>query len=480
MLAALLLSTAPLPEDPVAWHRYTVRVDAALTTLDVRACFADGLPPYLVIDHPLGAQATSEFQLVIGGEPVSKPVTGQVAHFPVPSDDGCIEWQSDLEMIADVHRMNVGYPAGDALVFTTATWFWRPQQLTRSRGIEFEFALPDGMNVSVPWHAVDDSGLRFRHNHAPISWPALMAIGELEQHAFASHGARFQLSITPGPATLESGVILRWLRAGIDAASTLWGTFPVDEVQLLAVPIRRGYDAAPWAEINRGGGAGAHFFVNAKASDEVFAGDWIATHEFVHLALPYVRRRDAWLPEGFASYYQAVLRARAGMISPAAAWQALYEGFLRGHHNTDYAPLRDDSRYMHARGKTMRVYWSGAAIAMLADVRLRVESKGAWSLDRVLREFNRCCRKPARTWSARELFERYDAIASTRLFTELYERHVYSRHFPRLEETWRALGIETDGERATLGEQGVAVPVREAIMSPPGTAANISASPDAY
>ena len=51
--------------------------------------------------------------------------------------------------------------------------------------------------------------------------------------------------------------------------------------------------------------------------------DWTATHEFSHLLLPYVSRRDRWLSEGLASYYQNVLRARDGRLSETDAWRKL-------------------------------------------------------------------------------------------------------------------------------------------------------------
>lgn len=467
LCATLLASTvaaAPAPAAAAAVHRYTVRADESLTTLDVRACFADGLPQHLVADHWLATRATRPFRFVVDGETRFRETDTQVVAFPQPSDDGCIEWRTDLAEIAEVHRMNVGYRAGEALVMTTGSWFWRPYRLTRSRDIEFVFDLPDGMQVSVPWRPLDEAGTRFLHDHSPLEWSALMAIGRLEQYTFGMHGATFRLSIAPGPASLENTRVRPWLENAIQAAATLWNRFPVDNVQLLVVPVAGGYDAAPWAQTTRGGGTGAQFFVNAKAANGTFASDWIATHELVHFALPYVQRNDAWLSEGFASYYQSVLRARAGLLSPEAAWQELYEGFLRGHRNTGYSPLSEDSRHMHARGRTLRVYWSGAAIALLADVALRTQSDNAWSLDRVLREFDHCCREPERSWSARDLFERFDDIAGTNIFATLYNRNVYSRHFPRLEETWVALGIATDGERATLLPTGERLHVRKAIM----------------
>lgn len=469
MLAILALVTAAVAgATPEAWHRYDIRVDEELSHLEVRACFADGLPNQLIADALIAADATLEFRYAREGQRVSAKPASNAVILPHPSDDGCIEWTTDLDLIAKANRGNLGYRSGKSLVLATGTWFWRPRVLTRTRDIEFRFHLPKDMQVSVPWHPlpVDDDITRFRYGNAPLHWSSLMALGALDTRTFKMHGARFRLAVTDSRTPADPEQVLDWLRPAANAVAQLWGRFPVDDVQLLVIPVGDGRDAAPWAQTNRGGGAGAHFYMNTRATDEMLRDDWIATHELAHFALPFVERRDAWLAEGFASYYQNVLRARAGMISVERAWQELYEGFQRGNRNTAYDTLRDDTLYMHSRGRVMRVYWSGAAIALLADVELRRRSRGEWSLDRVLEEFHRCCRKPERTWSGRELFEKFDAISGSEVFATLYRENVYSRHFPRLAETFVALGIDTAGGSVSLRADAPLSAIRAAIMAP--------------
>jgi len=484
MLALLFVAVVTLGnvEDNRQLHRYDVHINAELTRMEVRACFADGLPDRLIANHPLARDATVEFRYLRSGAAVSAQPRSNAILLPTPSDDGCIEWTSDLSVIADAKRMNVGYRTEGSLLLAPGTWFWRPPSLTRNRDIEIRFHLPADMHISVPWELLEaptaatpvrvpyasetSSTWRFRHGHAPMDWPALMAIGELQSVTFDIAGTPFRLAVTDGPASIDTGKVLNWLQPAADAVSQLWGEFPVDHVQLLAIPVAEGYDAAPWAQTSRGGGAAAHFYVNANASESIFRDDWIATHELVHFALPFIRRSDAWLSEGFASYYQNVLRARGGLITEQQAWKALHDGFIRGNRDTEYDTLREDTLYMHTRGRVMRVYWSGAAMALLADVELRRRSNGEWSLDRVLEEFNRCCRERERTWSAREVFAKFDELADTELFGDLYNTNVYSRHFPRLSETWNALGIETDGAELKLRGDAPLVAIRTAIMKP--------------
>jgi predicted metalloprotease with PDZ domain len=81
----------------------------------------------------------------------------------------------------------------------------------------------------------------------------------------------------------------------------------------------------------------------------------------------------------------------------------------------------------------MKIYWSGAALALMADVELRHRSGGAESLDLVLDRMQACCLPSRRTWSGRELFEKFDSLIDEPLFVRLYERYANTRGFPEFE-----------------------------------------------
>lgn len=464
----LLLLALAVP-DTTPRHIYDVAVDANLRHFEIRACFADGLPDRLIADHPLAVEATGPFRYTIEGTAVARTATRQVLNFPIPSDDGCVSWQINLDTVAKAERLNIGYRTEASLLLAPGTWMWRPPTLTASRELVVRFHLAVPMQISVPWQQLPEEEpgvVAFRRDHSPLEWPALMAIGDLQMRDMKIAGANLNLAVADGPADIPADRVEDWLQDAALSVAHLWGTFPADNLQLLVIPVADGRDAAPWAQTSRGGGTAAHFYMNAKATPQMLRDDWIATHELAHFTLPFIRRSDAWLSEGFASYYQNVLRARSGQLREQQAWAALYEGFARGNRDTEYDTLQEDTLHMHSRGRVMRVYWSGAAIAFLADVELRTRSGGVWSLDRVLREFNACCRERERTWSAREMFEKFDEIAGTGLFDALYRKNVYSRHFPRLAETWLALGIETDGDEVQFRDDAPLATIRAAIMRP--------------
>ncbi|TDJ61692.1 MAG: hypothetical protein E2O36_05965 [Proteobacteria bacterium] len=112
----------------------------------------------------------------------------------------------------------------------------------------------------------------------------------------------------------------------------------------------------------------------------------------------------------------------------------------------------------------MRVYWSGAAINLIGDVKLRRRSHGAISLDTVFEAISRCCMVSRRRWPARELMAKIDEIAGFDVFIPLYERYVIQPEFPDLDETYRHLGLIRVGGSLEFSDDPAAVQLRAAIM----------------
>jgi hypothetical protein len=256
-----------------------------------------------------------------------------------------------------------------------------------------------------------------------------------------------------------------WIADSAKMVTGLYGRFPVPQAQVMVVPDSKEREPTPWAFVVRGGSPAVHFVINQRRPINEFYDDWTATHEFSHLFLPFVDYGDAWLSEGVATYYQNVLRARGGRISAQDAWSNLHAGFGRGLADTNSLTLSQATQRMHRGGHYMRVYWSGTAIMLLADLRLRQMSAGTQSLDTALEALNRCCSQTPHEWSAVELFARLDEITQTRVFSDLLEEYIDSDRFPDLSIAYRDLGLVPMGGDIDLVSDAPLVHVRDAIMS---------------
>ena len=112
----------------------------------------------------------------------------------------------------------------------------------------------------------------------------------------------------------------------------------------------------------------------------------------------------------------------------------------------------------------MLVYWSGAAIALLADTELREMSDGKVSLDTVLGRLQACCLPSHREWRGKAFFSKLDELSDYKIFTRLYEEHANSRGMPDLTTLYRDLGIVPKGDKVTLLDRARLVHIRRNIM----------------
>ena len=205
--------------------------------------------------------------------------------------------------------------------------------------------------------------------------------------------------------------------------------------------------------------------MNPDRPIEEFYTDWTATHEFSHLMLPLLSQRYRWISEGFATYYQNVLMSRAGQYTPEFAWQRLSEGFDRGRESRPELSPNDAAKggIRHAR---MKVYWSGAAVALLADIELRERTNGQESLDTVLGQLQTCCLPSTRRWSGQRLFEKLDTFIDEPVFMPLYRKYANADGFPDLAPRLRQLGVMHSKNGVTLSSDAPLADIRKAISAP--------------
>lgn len=463
LVAATFICAAQARADRL--HRYTVAIDPELTEISVRACFSGRPPPSLVAESLDAPLALIEARVEGSRKPVAP--SGALPLKDVP-DGGCIAYRVNVSRPIKLHD-RTGEKirrVGRDLVASVGLWLWRPEKVAPDEDVELVFDLPEGLTVSAPWSpSVPSPRPTMRLGRTPYDWPAAVAFGRFRERELRVGGARLRVAVLDGSPTPDLEQIHAWLTDAARMVAGVSGRFPVAQGQILVVPDARGSEPTPWAYVTRGGNPAVHFFVNQRRPLEEFYHDWTATHELAHLLLPFVDHNDAWLSEGLATYYQNVLRARAGRMSEREAWSSLHSGFRRGREAAPGMTLAQAAESMHRGATFMRVYWGGAAMILLADVRLRQLSAGKQSMDTALAALQDCCLDPERSWTAKQLFARLDEITGTQVFSGLYEAHVGSREFPDLTAIYRQLGLEPGADGVELAPDAPYRHLREAIMT---------------
>jgi len=455
-LLAVLLFFSPLlceAEDVL-----TASFPDDLNEVQVKLCF-DGPAPLRLYRHKkAGTVSSGPFY---EGRQLKVSNDGSVLGLPALPENACINWQTDFEAALERGDYRLIMQTGEDFVMSTNLWFWKGP---KNRDIVVDVNLPRGISISTPWEEVKKtaSKTRFRPDTTSADWESRVALGQFDINVINVPGASIRLAMPGNLSASQKLKIRQWIEQTVDPVISVYGYFPQPQPQVLVVSIGARNEAVVTAHVIRGGGLAVVFYIDETRPLQEFMDDWTATHEFSHMLVPYVSSRDRWLSEGLASYYQNVLRARDGRLSETQAWQKLYDGFQRGKNGTNGGSLAQATR--KGRGSTMRVYWSGAALMLMADMQLRETTDGRQSLDTALQSLSACCMANGKTWRARELFEQLDELTGTDILTGLYQKHVHEHSFPDMRSTWDNLGINTRNNRVSLSDDAPLKDVRTAIM----------------
>jgi hypothetical protein len=240
-----------------------------------------------------------------------------------------------------------------------------------------------------------------------------------------------------------------------------YGGLPGGRAHVILVPVPGERDPGVFGAVLRRGPPSVVLYFGAAAPEASFRGEWVAFHELFHLGNPNNEGRIPWFIEGFTTYYQDVLRARAGVRSAAEMWGDLHDGLRRHCDPVDGVPLLTESRRLRESHRYTRVYWGGACLALFLDVAIREASGNRDSLDQVLLRLRQAgARRPL---SEDDIIAALDRAAGR----PLCRRHLRSRGKVSLLSLYRRLGIVPTGpETVKLLDQAPLLAIRQAIMAP--------------
>ncbi|MGB0712658.1 MAG: hypothetical protein ACPGUC_03760 [Gammaproteobacteria bacterium] len=445
--------------------RYHLSVDKDLTVLSIRACFPDRVP------EAIRAGSDAAAGLLIGARIAGRdrgelpPPVGRRMALPPLDAGACIEYDVDLRGSPRDEGYEHAYRGHDWVMVGIHLWLWSP--VGDPGPLDLSMNPADGLGFSAPWSRRDD-GLYHLGAERPRDWHGRVAIGRMARHQLNLPGGRLDVALLGSELAAHEALLMDWINANAIAVSTISGRFPAPHAQILVVPMGRSSAPVPWAQVLRGGGDGVHLFVDPGRDRGAFMRDWVLSHELSHLFHPTLFLRSRWLSEGLASYLQFVTRARSGIITQRQAWEGLHAGFERGIRDVRRGhTLADLSENMLSEQAYMRVYWSGAAVFLLADLELRRHSGGRQTLGDVLGRFRDCCLNHHEAWSGARFMSALDRVSGTDVFSSLFEKWSGSDRFPSLDTAYRYLGLRARNARSLiLRDDPYSAILRGLIMSP--------------
>jgi hypothetical protein len=261
--------------------------------------------------------------------------------------------------------------------------------------------------------------------------------------------------------------LTQWITFIADALAQVYGHWPRHHWEVSITPASAAdHDLIPWGQVRRDEIDRVEFYTAPRATAQELKHEWTGYHELAHLLIPYQGWGDTWFSEGLASYYQNILQGRAGILTEQQTWQNLYDGFMRGRSESQFdgQSLASVSDAMRKSGGFMRVYWSGAWYFLAADLCLRQQSSGRFTLDDALQKLNGCCADER--LSVREMVVRLDELNEVALFTRLYDQVRASQATPAFESMFASLGIAIVDGSVHLQDVGPGAQLRRQFTRP--------------
>lgn len=262
--------------------------------------------------------------------------------------------------------------------------------------------------------------------------------------------------------TISRNDLLNWINRAATAVCTYYSKYPVPQLTL-DVHVRGGPGVHHGVTYPEGKGGLITISVGARTSPAQLDGDWMLTHEMIHLAFPSIVGDHHWIEEGLSVYVEPVARVQAGQLTPQKMWADVVRDMPQGEPESGDQGLDRTETW----GRT---YWGGAMFALIADVRIREQTKNRKGLQDALRGILDAGGNITQDWQIERAFARGDNATGTTVLADLY-REMRDKPAPvDLAALWKKLGIQRTADGTVqFVPNAPAERVREAITQAPTT-----------
>jgi hypothetical protein len=300
----------------------------------------------------------------------------------------------------------------------------------------------------------------------PSPWQKIApSQGLADSYRTALGGAELEVDFAQGALDLGEEPVLAHIFTAASAVAAYYGRFPVSRARILVVPMP-GRGGAPqgttWGDA--GGYPGfTRLRVGQHTTQADLTGDWVATHELVHMAFPSQEREHHWIEEGLATYVEPLARVKTGELKAQKIWADMVQGMPQGEPEAGDQGL--DRTHTWAR-----TYWGGALFCLVADVAIRRETGNRKGLEDALRGIVEAGGTIDQEWPLEKAFSVGDRATGTHVLTTMYAAWKDAPVTVDLDKLWSELGIRRAGDTVEFVPGAPEAAIREAIAGSPAVA----------
>jgi hypothetical protein len=267
-----------------------------------------------------------------------------------------------------------------------------------------------------------------------------------------------RIAFGAGEFALPKPKILEWVATSAKAVSTYYGGFPVRSLRLLIVPVEgsRVRGGTTWGYR----GAAIRIPLGRDAGMDDLKRDWVMVHEMVHLALPDMEDRHAWLSEGLAVYVEPVARVQAGDLDAKEIWFAMMRDMPKGLPQAGDQGLDNTSTWG-------RKYWGGAMFCLYADIEIRKATNNRMGLQDAMRGVLAAGGNHEVDWPIDRILSTADRAVGVYVLTKLHDEWGSKPVAPDLDGLWRDLGLRFRNGGIDFDDGAPLAAIRAAITRAP-------------
>jgi hypothetical protein len=457
--AAALAGCAPAPrapsakEAPGAGCHYEARVVAGVAQLEVDVTCAGGV-------SALRASSAAVVPYVTLHASDGSPVSAAGGAWELPPRDGRARYRIDLDRLAArADDFDVALRVGESLIAPASSFLLEPRPVPVGAPVTLRVAPAPGRGFAT---GLRRSGALHRLEAHEIRVATYCVFGRFSKRSIALAGlpaageARLDVVVLDAPLQVAQPVLQSWIGDSARLIGAFWGGFPVGTALVAVVPVEQRAGVV-FGKLLPASLPTVTLMLGDQSDRAALYDDWVLVHELFHLGSPSYVGEGKWLDEGLATYFEPLLRARAGWITEQALWSELAHGMPQGLFSLEHEGLERASSYRS-------IYWGGAVLALLADARARERSGGRLGLEDGLREVLARGGDATRVWDLRESIDVIDARLGAPILGELASRHAFSAAPLDLDALWRDLGVERSAAGVHLRDDAPRAWVRRAIV----------------
>jgi hypothetical protein len=363
-----------------------------------------------------------------------------------------LSYRVDLRRMADRYdSIDIAARFGRSLLSPASSFLLEPVPLRV--GLPVRVRVPNARHVALGLRRDGADYVLEAHELKAATYAAFSA---RELHDIELPGQTLSVALLDGELELEPAVLWRWVETSARAVQGFYAAASDRQLLVVLAPLA-GKKGIAFGKLLPESAPGVVILIGEHTTVRDLYSDWILVHELFHVGSPSYDGEGKWFDEGLATYFEPIIRVRAGLLDERAMWQDFFRSMPAG-----LGALTGPG--LEAVAEFGEIYWGGAAFCLLADVEARVRTGSLRGLEHGMRGVLRAGGTASEVWSLNDTLRVADDAIGTPVLTPLAARYAHQGSPFALHALFEALGIRSQADQITLDDTAPLAAIRHAII----------------